>query len=327
MSSKSSSTKAPKSTTPKVVEAEIVDDEPAEKRGWTMGVIFWGVLFIYVGTILLLNNYDVIDFNPLNLLNLWPVFIIGAGISLLPLRGWLANLTAVLLAIVTAGLIWVVAVDENLLDVTSPVATQVVEGKNDVIAKSLDISIKGAANDIALSSSADVTTYKATLTSRSMKLREESSLSGDTQRVSLETQPGSKKPWFDFSHRIALVLSRTMPTSLNVDTGASNLTGDLSEANLTALNVKAGASNVEIKLSGKAPLEVSIESGASNVELSLPRDAQIRVESEDAIGNVSLEGLDKKSDTVYETSGYNAAVNRVIVRVKMGISNLQIERY
>ena len=48
--------------------------------------LFWGIILIFIGTLAILNNLDVIDFAWRKLWNLWPVFLMLWGISILPIK-------------------------------------------------------------------------------------------------------------------------------------------------------------------------------------------------------------------------------------------------
>lgn len=46
--------------------------------------IFWPLLLVVVGTLLLLNNFNLIQLNPLALLrDYWPLILIAAGLDVL----------------------------------------------------------------------------------------------------------------------------------------------------------------------------------------------------------------------------------------------------
>ena len=45
--------------------------------------ILWGIILLFVGLVLLLENFDVIEFYWRNIWGFWPVFLIIAGVNIL----------------------------------------------------------------------------------------------------------------------------------------------------------------------------------------------------------------------------------------------------
>lgn len=142
------------------VEAEVMGDtgsilEP-KTRSVLVGTIFWGFAFILFGVLLLLSNLKVVDVNFMNLWQLWPVMIIGVGISMLSLRGWLAGLVATLMVVALGFLVYLVAVENPYYSVSDDSSNSseritVHEGKLDPAAREgLDIQLVTGAIGLTL---------------------------------------------------------------------------------------------------------------------------------------------------------------------------------
>lgn len=101
-----------------VVEPVVTKPERSKTRVHS-GSIFWGFAFIFAGVLLLLGNLNIITVNFDNLVQLWPVLIVGTGISMLSLRGWLGGIVSVLLALLLGALVYLVAVENPFYDVNS----------------------------------------------------------------------------------------------------------------------------------------------------------------------------------------------------------------
>ena len=105
-----------KTTKPVVAMVEPVEHTTAKSsKQINAGAVFWGFALIFYGALLLLSNFGVITIYFENLIRLWPILIIGTGVSLLSPRGWLGAVVAFLLVVVLALLTWLVAVDGSLL--------------------------------------------------------------------------------------------------------------------------------------------------------------------------------------------------------------------
>lgn len=101
-----------------VVEPVETKRERSKKRIHS-GSIFWGFAFIFAGILLLLGNLNIITVHFDNLVQLWPVLIVGVGVSMLSLRGWLGGVVSVLLALALGALVYFVAVENPFFDVNS----------------------------------------------------------------------------------------------------------------------------------------------------------------------------------------------------------------
>lgn len=321
------------------VEAEVMGDtgsilEP-KTRSVLVGTIFWGFAFILFGVLLLLSNLKVVDVNFMNLWQLWPVMIIGVGISMLSLRGWLAGLVATLMVVALGFLVYLVAVENPYYSVSDDSSNSseritVHEGKLDPAAREgLDIQLVTGAIGLTLASNADQKSFVAELQSNNLTLSEErSEVQDGVQHVKLVT--GSDRRWWlaPINNRLRIELSEQTPLALRVETGASSLDGDLSQVFLKQLAVKAGASSIDLKLGTKiAEQEVTIDAGASRVQLSVPRSAGVRVEADSGLSGTDFETVEKVSDDVYESTDFSSAEKRIVVRVKLGVSSFRLVRY
>ena len=72
--------------------------------------LFWPIILIGVGSILLLSNLEVIKGNPWNIiLQLWPVLLIALGLEILfgGATGWRAVVSALLGLALVGGILWI----------------------------------------------------------------------------------------------------------------------------------------------------------------------------------------------------------------------------
>lgn len=58
--------------------------------------IFWGLMLIFIGLLFILRNFDIVDFNWAYVWRLWPLMLIYAGISMLPIKEVIKLILAVL---------------------------------------------------------------------------------------------------------------------------------------------------------------------------------------------------------------------------------------
>lgn len=317
-----------KKTTTKTEPVVVESTEEVSSDRWrtTAGAVFWGIAFIFVGVLLLLDSLGVVDVNFFNLWQLWPILVIGAGVSLLSLKGWLAGLVSFLLVVALGFLMWFVAVDDSYLNSVAPTTNQTVTG-NVAGANALDMRVKTGATAVELSSGS-AEGYRAVLSSPGMRLNEKTEVKDTTKQVTLETELTRRFMMRGGNNRLSLELDRSLPLSLRVETGASSLGGDLSELKLNVLEVKAGASSVDLKLGAVQPrLEVKLETGVSRVVLHLPKSVGVRLEADNGLSHTDFEGLNKVEEDTYESTGYSAAEKQILIKADLGVSSFEIKRY
>lgn len=316
-----------KTTDPKVEVVEVV--QPEKQKRWNVGSVFWGLLLIMIGVLFLLDNLDVVTVNFNNVWQLWPVFIIGAGLSLLSLKGWFGALVSFVAAIAVLGLVAFAVVDNpwysSLQGNTATTQTQSVSLEG---AKKIDATIDAGAATITFNSSDTEKGVTVTQDSTNLTLEKAAETKGDTRHVTFNsTSP--KGFWLNgSSNTLNAVITRNVPAVLNVKTGATTVKGDLSGVRLAKLTIDAGASSVDLRLGAReARQEVDIDAGASKVVLSIPNSVGVRVESQGGLSSTDFEGIEKRSDDVYESNDFSTFEKQIIIRADMGVSKFEIKRY
>lgn len=311
------------------VEVEQVP-EPKAARQWNVGGIFWGLLLVLVGVILLLDNLGVIKADFSNVWQLWPVVIIGAGLSLLSLRGWVGAVVSFVVAVLLLGLVAFAVVDNPLRSNTrssSEVQTTALSDSADG-AKSLDVEVNVGAASIEFGSSDSRQGVEAVQRSNRPSLEHSAKTEGDTREIEFRTKQWGFSWFGSLRNDIAIDLTRSLPVALTIDSGAVSVSGDLSQVRLSSLNIDTGASSVDLRLGQKEPRQtVVIDAGASDVTLHIPKSSAIRVEMNGGLTSTEIEGADKLSDSLYQTADFDRAESQITLRVDMGASSFQIKRY
>ncbi len=307
-----------------VVEVEAVKTT----KQWTVGSLFWGLLFIMAGSLFLLDNLKVIDTHFENLWQLWPVLIIGMGLSFLSLRGWVGKTISVLAAIALLGLVAFTVIDNpwygGVQDSNAKTVTQE-DAATD--AKKLAVVIDTGAASIDISSTKDRQGVLATQQSRRQTIEKQAETKGDTRYVKFSTKSLGGW-WFGGTNKIAVELTRLVPVALTIDTGATSVTGDLSQVRLSSLNIDTGASSVDIRLGAlETRQDIELDAGASTIVLHIPNTAGVRLETKGGLTKTDFEGIEKVSDSVYESSDFSKADRQIFIRSDMGVSKFEITRY
>ena len=316
-------------SSPKSVEAEPVKSEKIAKKR-NVGSIFWGLLFVLVGTLLLLDNLGIVKVNLWNVWELWPVIIIGIGLSFLSLRGWLSALISLVAIVALLGLVVFVLVDGSPYPDTNKSSGQTTTLSDAADgAKRLKVGIDTGAANIVLSSSRERKGVEVSQSSDFLRLVKKTETKGDTRHVLFSTDFARRG--FQLggaNNKLQVDLTRSLPVALEIDTGATSVSGDLSQVRLTSLDIDTGASSIDLRLGAlEQRQDVTLDAGASSIILHIPKQAGVRVESNSGLTKLNFDGIDKVSESTYESLNFASSDRQIIIHADLGVSGFEIRKY
>ena len=314
----------------KANEPEKTSTRPVKQaRKWNFGNVFWGLLIILVGTLLLLKNFNIISVNLLDLWRLWPVLIIGLGLSMLSLRGWLGALVSFIASILLLGLVALTIIDNPIYPgIISPNVQTTTQSESAGDAKSLQVTVEAGAANITLGSSQQQRGVKTVQESNQPNLTKSSTMVNDSHHIIFSTKD-PQTPWFgNVTNNITTTLTESIPIDIILQTGATSISGDLSRVKLSSLAIKTGASDIDLRLGlAQEKQSINISAGASDVTLRAPKQAGVQIKSQSTLANTHFEGVDKKSDSLYESANFNEAKTKIIIEAELGVSQFTVKRY
>jgi hypothetical protein len=151
---------------------------------------------------------------------------------------------------------------------------------------------------------------------------------GNQAKVQLSAQPEILIP---FGSREGLMwsvgLNRSITLRLNFQTGASESNINLSDLKVAEVFLETGASKTTMTLPANAGMtRVEVKSGAAAVDIIVPENVagHIRVESGLAGININNNRFPALGG-VYETPGYATALNKVDIFVSTGVGSVNIQ--
>ncbi len=301
-----------------------IADKPQPTKPWKVGRLFWGLLLVLIGGLILASNYGVVSVNWFNLWRVWPLFIVAIGLSVLTFKGWAGQLLKVIFLILALGAVTyaLVYAPQNFQQTTTyDITSQKISSATDV-----EVNLKTGLGQVDINTVDQADVAKVHLESNIADLANDTSLVGTTQVVNINTNPLSSWSDGNIDNRLDVKLTRSLPVKLSLDIGASNITADLSQAQLQNLTIKSGATKSDIKLGDKTALTtVSLDSGASSFIIRVPASSGISVKL-DGVTNNNLDGLVKNGDT-YESVNYGSAGKRIDIVAHLGLASFTLERY
>lgn len=146
---------------------------------------------------------------------------------------------------------------------------------------------------------------------------------GERARVELRS-PVDWPSWRDRSWQVAL--NGDIPLMLDLETGASEATIDLSRTQTSRLDLRTGASSVDLILPAAAGrTAVTIEGGAGSVTVRVPDGVAARIEGGAVVGHMAVdEARFPRAASGWQSPDYDTAANRADLRVSFGAGEVSI---
>lgn len=307
--------------------------------------IVWGLILIFIGSVFLLENFNLIDFYWSSVWRFWPVIFILIGADMLLSRfGNKAAVPYVIAAItiLTLGLIayqatrpqkegsWFSFKYENDRNdnpddwATANTFTEIYEGS-----KNARLNIQGGATSFILK---DTTSnlFEASLNQQFGNYTLNKTLIDSIEVLNFKLQDGKQNWNLDkMKNNQTLILMNNKPVwDIQIGMGAGEAIFDLSNYKVKKLVFKGGAASFDAKLgSGIDLTEVAVETGLANIELEVPKSSGCRIVVDSGLSSKDFIGFIKQSDGTYETSNYGTAANKINISLKGGLSSLEVTKY
>jgi len=260
------------------------------------GNLFWGVILIIGGSLLLLDNLGLLNVNVWSLI--WPLFLIGLGVRAL----WGA-----------------VAARQSPRDEQAAIP---LEG-----AASARVRVHHGAGRLDIHSGAGPDELAAGTFGGGLDYR--ARRAGETLEVDMHVRESFTFPWMWGPGRSldwSFGLNSGIPLSLELKTGASESRLELADLRVTDLRLETGASATRITLPANAGrTRAEIRAGAASVELQVPPGvaARIRIRGGLSSANVDAARFPRMGD-VYQSQDYHTAANTADIDIETGVGSVRI---
>jgi hypothetical protein len=147
------------------------------------------------------------------------------------------------------------------------------------------------------------------------------------QRVEVSLQPQWRR-WPTGWRQVTwdLVLSDAVAIDLEVNTGAAQVTLDLSELAVTSLKLSTGASDVDVVLPARGHCRTSVSAGAASIRLRVPPGVAASVRNRSALASFTVDEFRfPRTNGRFESVDYSTAADRVEVDVDGGVASFSVE--
>lgn len=306
--------------------------------------IFWPVILIALGLLILLSNLGFVDFGWRIIWNLWPLILVFWGVAVLPIKDLYKIIAVIIILAFTVTFFnrltehtpwgiqswqgwkhhdWNIDNDENDTqtyseqDLSVPPDSLSKRGILDLDAAAGSFTIEGITSDyLSFKKTGDVGDYslitKDTLGSKKISLSlEKQHVRGSINGNKVEIRLNDKPVW-----------------KMNFDIGAADMNLDLTNYNIDTISVDAGASAIKMKLGDKSPsTRVTLNAGASSIKIEVPEGSGCQINSESFLISRNFKGFDKKADRMYQTSNFNSSQKKIYITIETAVSSIDVIRY
>jgi hypothetical protein len=294
--------------------------------------LFWPIILIGVGAILLLSNLGVIQGNPWSIiLQLWPVLLIALGLEILfgGSTGWRAVVSALLGLALVGGILWILIAQPPLPGLnfgsSNLQTTNIAQPLNGVESARADLSFGAGTNKIyALSDSNNLIEGRLqTYSSPNFSV----STSGD--RATINLSPGQVAVPLIFpsisEEKWEVGLNPLVTYQIDLNAGVGQSTIDLAKLRLSGGGINGGVGTSELYLPGKGKYRLAINGGVGTIRMYVPSSLAVRAEVNSGLGSFNrLPDMREVSDNVYETPGYSTAENAVTLIINGGVGSISM---
>jgi hypothetical protein len=299
------------------------------------GRVFWGVLFLVLGALLLINNFVCINLGFWAMWKFWPVVLILIGIAWFTKNsrfGWTSFAVA---AAVLAALLFATAQRGcNVVSVrhssVSADARELSMSMDDTLGE-CKIEMNLGAGSFRMSDTTSQLILVRTETSFARYRLERDSSDGDKVVLSMEDADVSFGD-NGVTNRADIQLNPMVLWDMNIEIGAASVNFDLSPYKLRNLQLSGGAASLRLRFGARYDTSrIKIDVGASSIVLLVPKNAGCEVHSNMELSSRHFEEFDEVGSDgdyrVFRSAGYDNASKKIYLTVDGGVSSIRIERY
>lgn len=310
--------------------------------------VFWGVLLIAFGILIILKNVGVLYFDWLSILRLWPLLLVLWGISIIPVKGYIKALLSLIAVLIAVLLLvrydqqgyeryhWFRPFEWHRYDDRSRSGkdlqkdreeTQLLEENYDSTVIRAVLNLEAAAGTFEIEDWTD----KLIKFEKSGYIGDYSMTSEDINEkriISIDLKKGFAGRNIRHGDKAQIELNRSPIWDLDFDIGAASMDMDISYFIVNKVTIDGGASSIKIKLGDRSDeTNISIDAGASSISISIPQSSGCEVITSTVLSSKTLHGFDKLDRNHYQTPGFDEYQKKIFINIDAAVSSLEVTRY
>jgi hypothetical protein len=324
--------------------------------------LIWGIILLFIGGVLLLENFGVINFYWRNVWSFWPVFLIIAGLNILFNRNNSQTGSIISIAVLVVALSFLFYRGQQVPEqgywwgnhFKHDIEANIDHDDDDNDNNSDDDDKDSSYNHLKLSEpfvatdntkktvlnisgggiSFNLDGETASLIDADIKKRHGNfslkKVVSDSATVLTFAMEDRKSKWNfgDNGNDVNFKLNKEATWDVLMKLGAGEANFDFSPYKVRTFRFDGGAAALDIKMGDLLPItDVIVKSGVADVKIKVPVNSGCRIKTKTGLSAKDFDGFEKLSDGVYETSNYKASGKKIFITLDGGLSNFEVSRY
>lgn len=306
-----------------------------------IGKLFWGGFLLSSGIVLLLGNFNLVDFGDFEWFKIAPAALILIGIAVLfpkdNIRAIIAALSGIFLGVTLfAGIQsgcnntrWHFGNRSHNHVYNDKTETEHFSVNIDSTIQTAEATIQLGAGELTIEGNAK-DLFSATVHSNIADYELKDTIINNIHTLWFEPKDSeiSVSAFDNTKNEASLQLSNNVLWKLNVNAGAADVNLDMTKIRLESLDIDAGAAEVDVTLGDlQEKIDVNYDGGASAVTFRVPRNLGCEIKINHALSDFEQDGFIEKSDGVYQTDNFMSTSKKAFLNIDVGVSSVQIVRY
>ncbi|RJP64138.1 MAG: hypothetical protein C4539_14795 [Ignavibacteriales bacterium] len=297
------------------------------------GKIFWGVLFLTLGLLILINNITTICLDWSVVWNLWPVILIVIGAFFFMKESKYRWILVALISLILALVIF--STYKNITDFfhegydyDDSVETDLYQEPFNDSVKKANLYVEAGVGYLRLKDTTSQLYDVKTKGSFGNYLIDHNITDGSAD-IYLEYQDKHFRFNRGFTkNSIDIRLNPKPIWTMEYEIGVEKVDLDLREYNVESLTFKTGVSSVRVKLGDKNDkTKLRFEGGVSKLIVLIPRAVGCEIMASTELTKKNFKGFDKIDKQNYKTENFETAPKKVLLDLRADVSNITVERY
>jgi len=301
--------------------------------------IFWGLLFIVLGGLVLINNFTTMFMDWATIWKLWPLVVILLGLSILIKHKYGKSVVAGLAAIILAFAIFAsfktaahFVNNDFRIDLGDDAKHEIV---NSEFTEQFDSTLKYATLNFEAGAGtfniSDTTENLITATTIGHKNNYKLTRVDTDSSSIIEFDMGDKAIFRfgdDYKNTVDITLNSKPVWDMNFDVGAASMDFDLTKFKTKDVSVDMGAAAINIKLGDLfSETKLSVDAGASDINIFIPKGSGCKIVTDGALSSKHFSDFKKIDSDNFQTENFDEATNKVFINIECGVSSISVERY
>ncbi|WP_316821619.1 LiaF transmembrane domain-containing protein [Pedobacter gandavensis] len=308
--------------------------------------IMWGIVLLFIGGVLLLENFHIIEFYWRNVIRFWPIFLIIAGVNILFSRNksQVGGMVSIGVLVITLSMLFVKGQqrpenrnnwfgDELSAEIDTDTDNNHFDELNfsepyqDSLNKTVQLNISGGGTSFELKGETD-SLLQAHVERKAGEFSLTKSTTDSSTVVNFKMKGKSGWSMNEGGNDVDFHLNKNPEWNIHMNVGAGEVDFDFSEYKLRSFNFDGGAAALDIKLGAELPIaDVNVKTGIADVKINIPTASGCRIKTKTGLSAKDFVGFTKMKDGTYETPNYSTSTHKIFINFDGGLSNFEVTRY